>query len=173
MKTSTRILITLAMVSSLALVGLAPSAGAAAGGMTQISGMTDDQACTTPPAGFEASQTPDGYSLHIVGDLEGCIYGVITGARCHPSGMYQEVADEIFVSDANSADTFQMTEFFWAKFTFAGEACESDVTGQLLGGCKHPIVDGSGTGAFEGVRGRLDFKDDVDIGVAFYKGHLG
>ncbi|MDI3285224.1 hypothetical protein [Polyangium sp. 15x6] len=36
-----------------------------------------------------------------------------------------------------------------------------------------PVL-GSGTGVFEGVRGRLDFKDDVDaVPIRFlYRGHL-
>ena len=38
--------------------------------------------------------------------------------------------------------------------------------------CQHPIVTGTGTGAFEGATGRLDFKDEVTTGEYFYRGHI-
>ncbi len=57
-----------------------------------------------------------------------------------------------------------MTEFFTAKFTETGD--------QVFGRCQHPLVDGSGTGDFEGISGRLDFKDDVEAGTVDYRGHL-
>lgn len=151
------------------LLGLMASPASAAGnGVTQVSGATDSSACDDGPGDWAASD----YAFHISGDLTGCVYGLVTDGRCHPSGMYQEVADEIFVSDANSDDTFEMTEFFWAKFEF-DVTCDFDtITAQVFGGCKHPIKAGTGTGIYEGVTGRLDFKDDVDLGIAFYTGHL-
>jgi hypothetical protein len=33
-------------------------------------------------------------------------------------------------------------------------------------------VAGSGTGAFDGVRGRIDFKDDIEAGNFPYRGSL-
>jgi hypothetical protein len=52
--------------------------------------------------------------------------------------------------------------------------------GQVFGRCQHKIVAGTGTGDFEGVTGRLDFKDIIMrdangnvTGVEFdYRGHL-
>lgn len=162
MRLRTAVTVTITAASAVGLLGAAPAS--AGDGATQIGGQTDFAECSDPPTGYEASQTPDGYAFHINGDLEGCLYGVITDFRFHPSGTYQEIADEIFVSDADSADTFEMTELYTAKFNpdFSLEFAR----------CKHPIVEGSGTGEFEGVSGRLDFKDDVDTGIAVYKGHL-
>jgi hypothetical protein len=38
---------------------------------------------------------------------------------------------------------------------------------------KHPIVEGSGTGGFEGATGRVDFKDIIGDPVTFdYRGHI-
>ena len=162
MRLRSALAIMLTTATSVAVFSAAPvSAG---NGATQVAGQTDSTPCDTPPPGFEDSQTADGYAFHISGDLTGCIYGVITDARFHPAGTYQEIADEIFVSDANSGDTFEMTELYTAKFNpdFSLDFAR----------CKHPIVSGSGNGAFEGVSGRLDFKDDVDTGIAYYKGHL-
>lgn len=164
MKLRTGIAVAITTASSVVLFGVAP-ATAAGNGATQVAGQTDATPCTTPPAGYEDSQDPNlGYSFHIHGDLTGCIYGVITEGRFHPAGTYQEIADEIFVSDANPADTFEMTELYTAKFN-------PDFS-LVFARCKHPIVSGSGTGAFDGVSGRLDFKDDVDTGIAYYTGHL-
>jgi hypothetical protein len=41
---------------------------------------------------------------------------------------------------------------------------------ELSGGCQHPIM--SGTGAFAGARGRIDFKDNVKAGTSSYHGLL-
>ena len=155
----------LAMASML-LVGATP---AGANGATQVSGATSGEIeCPGPPEGFGTAD----YVIPIDGDLTGCIYGVITEARCHPGGTYQEVADEIFVKDGDPSSTFELTEFYTAKFDF-GEPCDfGTIEGQQFGRCKHPIVSGSGTGEYEGVSGRLDFKDDVDAGTATYTGHL-
>ena len=43
---------------------------------------------------------------------------------------------------------------------------------EILGRCQHPIVAGTGTGVFEGVTGRLDFKDVVEIPNYSYRGHF-
>jgi hypothetical protein len=40
------------------------------------------------------------------------------------------------------------------------------------GRCQHPITEGTGTGAFAGVIGRPDFKDDVESAVFHYRGHI-
>ena len=161
------IAVTVALSGAIALAGFGSTAAAA--GATQVSGSTTAEECTAPPAGFEASQDPStGYAFAVDGDLEGCLYGVITVARFHEGGMtYQERADEIFVRSADPDDTFRMTESYTAKLD-----PDNTTTGLFFARCKHPIVAGSGTGAFEGVSGRLDFKDDVVAGAADYTGHL-
>lgn len=176
MKTA-RLMVVLAMLGSTLLIGLAAPAGAG-GGATQISGYIPENggpACDSAPDGF------GDYAFPLVGDLVGCVYGSVTDFKCTPTGsgdawVYKEIADEIFVSaDPEMLGTFEMTEFFFAKFL--GEPCNfDDIQGQTLGGCKHPIVEGTGTGAFEGVSGRLDFQDDVrdvdpDV-FAWMRGHL-
>ena len=40
-------------------------------------------------------------------------------------------------------------------------ASDGDFAQEVFGRCQHPIVDGSGTGVFDGVSGRLDFKDVI------------
>ena len=156
------------MVTMAVMMALAVPAIAAGNGATQVAGHTDTVVCADGPGDWSEAD----YSFHITGDLEGCVYGLITYDHCTPSGMYQERADEIFVSDADPDDTFQMTEFFWAKYVFGAPCDFETVEAQVFGGCKHPIKAGKGTGAYEGVTGRLDFKDDVDTGIAHYKGHL-
>lgn len=91
----------------------------------------------------------------------------ITLSRAHPSGTYQEVADEIFVGSWGDLDgTFELNENYTAKFRADTPA------GYFFGRCEHPIVAGSGTNDFQGVSGRLDFKDDPETGTAAYTGHL-
>jgi hypothetical protein len=40
-----------------------------------------------------------------------------------------------------------------------------NLSGEIFGRCQHPIVEGSGTGNYEGVGGQLFFKDDVESGT--------
>ncbi len=161
MFTLRRTRLVVAAVTAVLFIG--PAGIASAGGATQISGTTGDFGCDAPPAGFASVD----YFIPIVGDLQGCIYGHVTRSREHPSGTYQEVADEVFVGSWGDREgSFEMTEVFTAKFG------ADTLTGGFFGRCKHPIVAGSGTGDFEGVTGRLDFKDDVDAGTADYQGHL-
>ena len=137
------------------VLATALSVPASAAGATQVSGTI---------VGFDCTELEADYAFRIDGNLEGCVYGTITEARSHLSGTYQEVADEIFIGTYNGqAGTFEMTEFY----------TEKRIDGVLeFARCKHPIVTGSGTGVFEGVTGRLDFKDDVVAGTSEYKGHL-
>jgi hypothetical protein len=153
---------TLALAGAFVLSGLASPALAA--GATQVAGTIDGGPCDTPPAGFESYD----YAFPVAGDLDGCVYGVITIGRGHPSGTYQERADEVFVGSYGShVGTFEMTENFTAK-----EDPDNTVTGLFFARCKHPIKAGTGTGDFEGVTGRLDFKDDTVAGTTTYTGHL-
>jgi hypothetical protein len=84
----------------------------------------------------------------------------------------QGIGREYFVGTYNEeAGTFWTTYKFEAKF----EDCSEDgsyLGMEIFGRCQHPIVKGSGTGVFEGVTGRLDFKDDIAAGNFPYRGHL-
>lgn len=149
--------LTLLATALLAIGGIAPAASAA--GATQISGTAAALACDALPAD---------YAIPITGDLEGCLYGTVLSARLSEGGTYLERGHEVFVGTYDGqAGTFDVDATFTAKF--AGELFASP---QHFGRCQHPIVTGSGTGVFEGVSGRLDFKDDVDLGTYEYRGHL-
>mgnify|MGYP001823252856 FL=1 len=136
-----------------------------AGGATQISGLgywDDFGECVDPVTGPEG-QSPD-FALKLNGDLEGCFYVVVKTAECRPSGVYMETGYDIFVGDEG---TFTTTYRFTAKY----EDCPN-LIGEKFGRCQHPIIAGTGTGAYDGVTGHLSMKDDL---VAFnfpYKGHL-
>jgi hypothetical protein len=159
---SRRVIIKAALVASLASVPLvlAPSAHAA---MDQISGvgvLAGEGECTSPPGTFTE------YTLVMSGELVGCLYTDILTAETKPSGVYLETGVETFVGSVNGGlpGTFTTTYKFEAKFAPDGS--------EIHGRCQHPIVDGSGTGGFEGASGRINFKDDVETGEFFYKGHI-
>jgi hypothetical protein len=144
------------------------SAVTKAAGATQISGVgffdaTD--ACNS--AGQGAA-----YALNLTGDLQGCHYFFIDEFECSPSGTYREVGRELFVGTYNGqSGTFRTTYKFEAKY----EGCAKNGAPlglEIVGRCQHPIVEGSGTGVFAGVTGRLDFKDDIGAGNYPYTGHL-
>lgn len=150
-------------VGLMTALAITPVGGLSATGAEQVSGSSvGAAACTSPPAGMTVH-----YVIPMEGNLDGCIYGTVTGSRSHPSGTYQETADEIFVgSYGGRTGTFRLTENFTAKFG------ADTFTGAKFGRCQHPIIAGSGTGGFEGVTGRVDFKDDVDTGNVSFTGHL-
>jgi hypothetical protein len=135
----------------------------------QISGVAFYDTAGTCPAG------PAGYTLVppivMTGDLEGCWYTKVVTSKDNgsPSGVYQERGEEIFVGtlDGDATGTFATTYKFTSKW-------DPDVStgSEVHGRCEHPIVAGSGTGAFAGVTGRVDFKDDVATGCFLYRGHL-
>ena len=147
-------------------VSAAPSP-ALAGGATQISGEAsfdkvppEDPVCA-PVSGYE-------YALVMTGDFEGCLYTHVETDVSSPSGTYRETGEELFVgSYLDESGTFKTTYRFEAKY----EDVDA-LAGEIFGRCQHPIVEGSGTGIFEGVSGILLFKDDVETGTFFYRGHL-
>ena len=155
-------LTTLAIVAFISVASTGPSP-AFAGGATQISGVAFfDEAeapVCAPVMGYD-------YALVMTKDLEGCLYTDVKTAESSPSGTYRETGTELFV-DSEGAGTFETTYRFEAKYEDA-----STQTGEIFGRCQHPIVEGSGTGIFEGVSGRIDFKDDVEAGNFLYRGHL-
>ena len=164
-----RRLTVLVAATLLALILAAPAA--LAGGATQISGVgvfddPDDPACNDDLGGEDADYN---YALVMTGDLQGCLYTYVDpDPAVSPSGTYLETGTELFVSsDPLRAGTFRTTYRFEAKYEDP-----TDPTTEIFGRCQHPIVEGSGTGDFEGVSGRLDFKDDVETGDFLYRGHL-
>src|SRR5687767_8187355 len=163
-------LTTLAAVALIGVVWTAPSP-ALAEGATQISGVAVlddpdplDAAC--PP--LMGAEPPPNYALVMTGDLEGCLYTFVETTQSSPSGTYRETGTETFVGRyGNLEGTFETTYRFEAKYEDV-----DNLVGEIFGRCQHPIVEGSGTGDFQGVSGRLDFKDDVETGEFFYRGHL-
>jgi hypothetical protein len=160
----------LALVAGLLLALAVP---AAAAGTTQISGVayydTAGVVCPPPPAGFEDYiSTP---ATVMTGSLEGCWYTHVLTSKDNgvPSGVYQERGEEVFIGtlDGGPIGTFETTYKFSSKW-----APDVSTGSELHGRCEHPIVPGSGTDAFEGVTGRVDFKDDVAHGLFPYRGHL-
>jgi hypothetical protein len=136
-----------------------------AGGATQISGdavldNAEDPVCAPVP-GYE-------YALVMRGDFKGCLYTHVETYVSSPSGTYRETGTELFVgSYLGESGTFTTTYRFEAKY----EDVDA-LSGEIFGRCQHPIVEGSGTGIFEGVSGILLFKDEVESGTFFYRGHL-
>jgi hypothetical protein len=102
----------------------------------------------------------------MTGDLEGCLYTFVGPAVSSPSGTYRETGTELFVA-SGGADTFRTTYRFEAKYEDV-----ANLSGEIFGRCQHPIVEGSGTGIYEGVSGILLFKDNVETGEFLYRGHL-
>ena len=123
-------------------------------------------------AGPSECNDPEGvgstYNLTMTGDLEGCHYVFVETARCSAGGAYNETGTETFVGRYNGAPgTFETTYRFTAKYTDC-----ANLVGEIVGRCQHPITAGSGEGVFEGVTGRLDFKDDIEMGNFPYRGHF-
>jgi hypothetical protein len=154
---------TSALVASLACVPLTLTTPANAA-MDQISGV--GVLDTTNRCNDAVGNDFMDFTMVMTGDLEGCWYTNIETARTTPSGMYLETGAEIFVGSLNGGPvgTFTTTYRFEAKFAPDGS--------EIHGRCQHPIVDGSGTGGFEGASGRLNFKDIVETGEYRYKGHI-
>ncbi len=152
-----------ALVASLASVPLTLTTPANAA-MDQITGVGVADTANQCNDAVE-SDFPD-FTMVMTGDLEGCWYTNVETVKTTPSGVYLETGEEIFVGSLNGgpAGTFTTTYKFEAKFAPDGS--------EIHGRCQHPIMDGSGTGGFEGASGRLNFKDIVETGEYVYKGHI-
>jgi hypothetical protein len=112
------------------------------------------------------------FALLLTGDLEGCLYVFVDNFDCSPSGTYREEGRELFVGTYNG-----VSGSFWTNYKFRGkyEGCSEEgffLGAEIFGRCQHPIENGSGDGVFAGVKGRLDFKDDIETGEFPYRGHL-
>ena len=150
------------------LLMMSPLAANAA--TNQLSGTAhyDAVECPSPPAGYEDFTSYDG--LVMTGSLQGCLYTKVETQKDTPGGVYLEGGEEVFVGSLNGGPmgTFATTYKFESKW-------DPDVTTgvEVRGRCQHPIVEGSGTGGFEGAKGRVDFKDIIGDPVTFvYRGHI-
>lgn len=134
-------------------------------GATQISGLVSYAA-----TGQCEDEVAD-FALLLTGDLEGCMYVYVEEYDCSPSGTYRETGEEHFVGTYNGG-----SGEFWSTYRYEAkyEGCEDGffVGAELFGRCQHPIINGSGTGIFDGVSGRLDFKENPTTGLVGYTGHL-
>ena len=152
----TRRLILGAALCAAITLGLTNSAPVSAGGMTQVSGQGT-------AAGGDGQGECGGktslFTLVLEGDLEGCWYtDTIPTMKETPSGVYMERGTETFEGTWNGDPvTFSTTYKFTAKF-------DADFN-EIHGRCQHPVAHGD-------VDGRIDFKDDVETGIFYYRGHL-
>jgi hypothetical protein len=142
----------------------------ASAAVTRLSGDASYDAvrCPGPPAGYEDFDAYPGFLL--TGSLEGCLYTKVIRVKETPSGVYLEVGEEVVIGslDGGPVGTFETTYRFESKW-------DPDVSSgvEVHGRCQHPIVEGTGTGGFEGARGRLDFKDIIGDPVTYvYRGHV-
>ena len=133
----------------------AVSSPAGARGVTQIAG-------SATAAGGNGAGECDGatslFTLVLEGDLEGCWYTTDLQGMETPSGVYMERGAEKFVGTWMGEEIeFTTTYKFTAKFDAEGN--------EIHGRCQHPVDTGD-------VEGRIDFKDDVETGIFYYRGHL-
>ena len=157
-----RIVLTLTTLAVVALIGVVSTAPAFAGGATQISGVAFFDGADT----CDSARVGADFALIMTGDLDGCLYTFVETSQSSPSGTYREVGTERFVASDGSG-TFETTYRVEAKFEDV-----DNLAGTIFERCQHPIVEGSGTGIFEGVSGQLFFRADVEAGNYSYKGHL-
>ena len=152
-----------AVVVATALVVVVATAMA---GTTQVSGSAVyNEDCTPPEAAGTAPGDPGTYPpLEMDGSLVGCWYTYVETSKPNPSGTYQETGNELFVGCLNedTCGEFTTTYTFTGKFASSGE--------EIHGRCQHPVT--GGTGGFAGMSGVIQFKDDVDTGIFYYRGNI-
>jgi hypothetical protein len=152
----------LSLLASAATALVLASTPASAAGVTQIRGVgTFD---TTGECNDLAS--PFYPPIKMVGDLVGCWYTTeVVIDKFTPSGSYSEHGTETFIgclADTSICGTFSTTYQFHARYAPNGA--------EMHGHCEHPIA--SGTGDFATMTGLVNFKDDVQTGEFFYRGHV-
>ena len=152
-------------VTILTLVAFIMPSTALALGITQISGIA-----YWPNAGqcTDLEGAGSTYAVVMTGDLKGCHYTFVETAVCSSGGVYNETGTEIFVGQYDGGSgSFRTTYRFTARYTDC-----SNLVGEIVGRCQHPIIVGSSKGIFEGVTGRIDMQDDIAAGNFLYRGHL-
>lgn len=152
-----------AVVVATALVVVVATAMA---GTTQVSGSgVYNPACTPPSAaGTAPADTGDYDPLDLAGSLDGCWYTYISDAKETPSGTYKETGTELFVGCLNETTCGRFT----TTYTFTGKFASSGA--EIHGRCQHPVT--GTTGGFAGMSGVIQFKDDVDTGIFYYRGNI-
>jgi hypothetical protein len=150
-----------AVVAATALVVVVATATA---GTTKVSGVGAYNVTCNPPVGNPPANVGDYPPLDLTGNLDGCWYTYVDSAKAPPSGTYQEKGTELFVGCLNgtTCGTFSTT------YTFTGKFTPSLV--EIHGRCQHSIT--GGTGGFADMSGVINFKDDVDAGLFFYRGGI-
>lgn len=166
-----RITLMAVVLSLFVLLGVAASASAQ--GNNRISGIGYfDDSGVCDDAVFDADGDSPDFAVVLDGDLVGCQYVFIDSWSCTPSHVYHEGGTEMYVLDGPYGEgTFRTTYFFRSKY----EGCTPEGFpdgAEIFGFCQHPIIDGSGTGDYDGVTGRLHFQDDVTNGTYPYTGNL-
>ena len=154
----------------LAILAIAATAAIAPGSMVSADNEQFEAVGELAGPASECDDPTSVLTIELSGGLEGCWYTAWFETTVNtPSGVYQEIGAEWFVGclvedgDEVACGTFETTYRFTAKFT---------EDGQQHGRCQHPIVAGSGTGDFEGATGRVDFKDNVELGNFDVRGHI-
>ena len=140
----------------------ASAAGVSAAAVRQVRGTQVLDDTTTAPECDSSLAT-----FVMSGSLDGCWLTLTFDFTFTPSGVMKSSGTERFIGCLNGTvcGTFDTTFIFMAKFDLT--------TGfEIRGRCQHPIVTGSGFEGFDGVTGRLDFKDVVADGSYVYRGHL-
>ena len=156
-----RVMIATATMFSLVFIGFVAPVSAA--GAVQISGSADLSGTGCEERLEELGAT---YAAYLEGDLIGCQFVFVESGSMSPSGTYREEGTEYYeiVGGRFGAGSFETNYVFTGKFAPTGA--------EIFGRCQHPIVAGSGDGAFTGVSGRLDFKDFPEINYFPYTGHM-
>lgn len=114
----------------------------------------------------------------VAGNLQGCWYTLVEEATASPSFdasplVYHERGREVFVGTWYADDgTMLGSGTFETSYRFTGKYEDASFAVEIHGRCQHPLVAGTGTGVFDGMRGRVDFKDNVETGELTYRGHL-
>ncbi len=169
-----RLLMTLALALTALTALMAFAAPAVANnGAIQIGGEALLEPHQTEPC-YQTLPPGADYAFALIGDLEGCLYVFVESAQCSPSGTYRERGTELYDihGGAFGAGTFMTTYLGTMKWTDCVDGVPMGV--EIFGRCQHPLIAGSGTGAFAGATGRLDFKDMVKLVPPRFpfRGHL-
>ena len=101
------------------------------------------------------------------GSLEGCWYTHIEHAKTTNGRSFLERGRELFVGSLNGGPEGSFTTTYRFEAELAADGSE------VRGRCQHPIDEGSGSGGFAGVTGRLDFEDIIGESITYvYRGHI-
>src|SRR5262245_49940466 len=140
-----------------AIMSATPASAARASRISGVGYFDESDVCDSGSVGAD-------FALIMTGDLEGCLYVFVETSSFTPSGTYMETGTELFVGADGS---FETAYRFEAKYEDP-----ANLIGEIFGRCQHIIVQDSGTGDFDGVGGRIDFKDDIEAGDFPYQGSL-